>query len=175
MPRVQLENPLVHAHRPVGRADVLGEDARPLREQVDPSRVVSRDARVMLVQLVELLPLAQGFVVPRQPGERRVVLRVDREHLLETLRRAGVVEELLVVKRRHALVEVDLLPRRRGDLRLALEVVQELAVLAGAVVDAVEPLQRLKLLRIDRENGLEPLLRLAQVLQLILVGLRHLE
>jgi hypothetical protein len=175
VPGVELENPLVHAGRPVRRADVLGENARPLRQQVDATGVVPRHARVLLVQLVELLPLAESLVVPRQLGERGVVLRVDREHLLEALGGAPVVQELLVVQRRHALVEVDLLPRRRRDLCLALEVFEQLAVLAGAVVDTVQPLERLKLVRVDREDGFEAALRFTEVPQLIFISFSDLE
>jgi hypothetical protein len=74
-----------------------------------------------------------------------------------------VVEELLVVQRGDALVEVDLLPRGRRDRDLALEVLEELPVLAGAVVDAVEPLERLMIVRLDREDRLEAARGLGQV------------
>ena len=100
--------------------------------------------------------------------------RVDREDRLEGLGGARVIEELLVVEARDALVEVDLLARRRRDLDLTLEDLEQLAVLAVAVEDAVEALQRVEVRGIDGEHGLEAARGLGEIVQVVLVDLGDL-
>ena len=136
-----LEDALVDERRLIGRADVVGQDARLLHEKLDPAGLVVGHRRVLLVELVEALPARERAAMPLELRQGRVVVGVEGEDELEALGRARVVEELLVVERRHALVEVDLLPGRGRDLDLLLEVREQLAVLARAVVDAVEALE----------------------------------
>ncbi len=170
-----LENALVHERRLIGRPDVVRDHARLLHQELDPARLVVRDRRVLLVEIVQVLPPPQGTAMPLELRERSVVVGIEREDELEALGRARVVEELLVVQRSHALVEVDLLSRRRRDLDLLLEVGEELAVLARAVVDAIEALEGGHVVALDFEHRLEAPLGLAQVAELVLVELGDLE
>ena len=66
----------------------------------------------------------------RERRQRAVVRRVDVEDGLEVGGRLRVVEELLLVERGGPLEEVDLLPRRRRQLDLSLEVLEQLLVAA---------------------------------------------
>ena len=159
----------------VRRAHMVGQHAPEVHEQVDPPRVVGRRLGVGLVDFRESIPPGQSPVVPRQHRERGIVGGLEAQDLLEALGSLGVIEELLVVERRHPLVEIDLLPGRRGDRELALEVVEQLAVLAGPVEDPVETLERVDVLGVEREDHLEPPRSLVEVLEAILVDLGHTE
>ncbi len=112
--------------------------------------------------------------MPRERRERRVVRRVDREQALERERRVLVVEELLVVQRGDALPQGDLLARRRRDLDLTLEVLQELLVAPSPIEDPVEPLERAQVRRLEGQDGLVASRRLGEIVLLVLVHLGQL-
>ena len=82
------EDLLVGLRRALGRADLLGERARLREEQLDLAVLVGRDARVLVVERDDRLPLVERAVVARERGERAVVRAVDREDGLEGLGRA---------------------------------------------------------------------------------------
>ncbi len=175
MTRRQLEDVLVSAHRPLGRSDLLGQDARALDQEVDAPRFVARGVRVRVVELHEIFPPRERAVVTRERRERAVVRRVDGQDPFERRRRAAVVEELFVVDRRDPLEQVDLLPRRGRKLDLPLEVLDELSELPRPVEDPIEPLQGVDVRRLEGEHRFVAARGLDEVVEVIFVHLGHLE
>src|SRR5690606_83949 len=170
--RLDLEHLLVGLHGPLGRADLVGEDATELEEQLDAASILGDDAEVPLVDGDDVFPAPERTVMTRELREGRLVRGVDREDLLAGLGGHAVVEELLVVDAGDALEQVDLLARRRGGRDLPIENAEQLAVLAGAAVDAVEALERFDVTRVDLEDGLVTAKGLVRVAEAILVDLR---
>ena len=174
-PGLQLEDLLVGAHRPLGRADLVGQGARSQEGELGDARGVGHQRRVPLVELHEIVPPAEVLVMARERRQGRLVRSVDLEDRLAVGGGLAVIEELLLVERGGALEQVDLLPRRGRQLDLALEVPEQLLVAALPVVDAVEALDREEVRGVEREDRLEALGRLLQIVQPILVDLGHLD
>ncbi len=80
--------------------------------------------------------------------------RLDLHHALVGTDRPIVIDELLFEDPTHPLEERHPLPRRRHVLALLLEDVEELLVLLGARIDALEPLEGVEVIRVVLESRL---------------------
>jgi hypothetical protein len=114
-------------------------------------------------------PALERAIVAFERGQRAVVVAVDVENRLAGFGSLVVVEEFFLVNRGNALPESDPLARRDRDLDLLEQVVDELLVASRAVVDAIDTAQRVEMLRILVEHGLEAPAGLDHVVEPVLV------
>ncbi len=152
--RVDREDPLRHAESALRRTHVLHQDLHGRDQELDLPFVVGARLGVPVEthrQVVESLHLAI------EAGEGRVgrlVTRLDLHHALVGTDRPIVIDELLFEDPTHPLEERHPLPRRRHVLALLLEDLEELLVLLGARIDALEPLEGVEVIRVVLESRL---------------------
>ena len=127
--------------RAVEGADGVEQHAARGHEELGLLRRVVDDGGVALEQRGEVVPAPEHPQRAPEAPEALVVGGVDAGHLLVGLRRALVVDKLLLQQRAHAVAELRLLPRRRRQRNLRLQRLQQPLVVARA---RVEPLQALQ-------------------------------
>ena len=145
------------------------EQTRDAVQEVDLLERVGRAADLHLVHANELRPVARRLVhrlehrrgaegiavavleaLERPQG--RLVVHLPLKDVAVELHRARHVVEVLLVELRDPVLEARRLVRVAGHLALASEHRQELGPVLGALVEHVEPRERLQVVRIELED-----------------------
>ena len=149
---VEAEDVVVRLDGAVGVAQLLFVDLAHLPVEIDAHRRIVDGVDVPPQRLDQLGRAALLPIKPLERLQRRLVPIVDEQDLLERLPRALGLAELLLPRRRHALVQRDALLVGARDVELLLEHVEVVLHVAGLLVQALERLERRDVLRIDRQD-----------------------
>jgi hypothetical protein len=134
-----------------------------------------RSSSVAAVQLAfvqdgQRAPALEGAQVPSQIVGGAGAGRIHVEHRVERVGGLLMIEELLVVDGSDALEQTDLLTRRDGEIELSAQHLDQVLVAPATGQHAIEPAQRVEVLRVLLEHRPIEALGVGELVELDLVG-----